>query len=276
MNVAESLNEIVEKEKYVAKELKSLVSNVTDEQESVIPDRFSKLREVNNLQKSIVRQNMHNAMSPISAISGYLELINLALSNEPDVKQIQHYRKQIEEGVQQVNVILEQLMELYNDQHSADVSEQEEGFVDVNLNWLVEEVTARIDSSIGSFTFRNINEPMYVRTDLFACKLIIFNLMNFAAKCAGKDKNIELTASENDGMAVLSIKFYASLRKKTDLINVMQADLKTQPCEVCSENSFNEGLLTSRKLTAQVNGNMFFEHLEDDQVKINLHIPLAG
>lgn len=276
MNVAEGLDEVVEKEQFVAKELKSIVSKVAEKQEPVVPDRFSKLREVNNLQKSIVRQNMHNAMSPISAISGYLELINLALSNEPDVKQIQHYRKQIEEGVQQVNVILEQLTELYNDQHSAATGEQDEGFVDVNLNWMVEEVADRIDSSIGSFTFQNIKEPLYVCTDLFACKLIIFNLMNFAAKCAGKDKNIELTASEKDGMAVLSIKFYASLRKKTDLIKVMQADLKTKGCEACSDNSFNEGLLTSRKLTAQVNGNMFFEHLENDLVNIDLHIPIAG
>jgi homospermidine synthase len=86
-----------------------------------LKDKYSKLKSVHQLQKSIVRQNMHNAMSPLSAISGYLELINMSLMTEPDIEQIDFYRKKIESGINEVNTIIEQLQGIYSDESDSTI-----------------------------------------------------------------------------------------------------------------------------------------------------------
>lgn len=55
--------------------IKQLVEQIVESVSSVgyqgeveqLRDKYSKLKTVHQLQKSIVRQNMHNAMSPLSA-----------------------------------------------------------------------------------------------------------------------------------------------------------------------------------------------------------------
>lgn len=81
-------------------------------------ERYKKLRILNKLQKNIVRQSMHNAMSPISAISGYLELMNMSLDRNMDVERIDRYREKIENGLNELNAILEQLHETFSERES--------------------------------------------------------------------------------------------------------------------------------------------------------------
>ena len=78
--------------------------------------QYKKLRALHKLQKKIVRKNMHDAMSPISAISGYLELMNLTLDNDADVERIERYRQKIKSGIHELNTIIEQLHERFSEE----------------------------------------------------------------------------------------------------------------------------------------------------------------
>lgn len=112
------------------------------EKEEIIPSDFSllerrrvvgqykKLRALHKLQKKMVRKNMHDAMSPISAISGYLELMNLTLDQDADVERIERYRQKIKSGIHELNTIIEQLHDRFSEEdemaafNSAVVSEE--------------------------------------------------------------------------------------------------------------------------------------------------------
>ena len=271
MNLADGLRSVEKKENQVVEDLESLLSQILKKEKQEGKNRFDKLRGVHKLQKSIVRQNMHNAMSPISAISGYLELINLSLSHEPDVKQIEHYRKQIEAGIGQVNKILEQLMEIYSDE-SDSISEESEVLLDVDLNWVVQEVCKQMHCSGPNIGFNFSAQPLYVRTDLFMTKLIIFNLISYVAKCSSGKDSIELKTSKSNNMAVFSLEFEASEKKVNELTEIMSMEMNEGSKGI---NSFNEGILKSRTLVQQIDGFLDFQSEKDEKPTISLHIPFS-
>lgn len=273
MNFDESFREVVEKEHKVADELESLVSDLFVGEDS-LDDRFSKLRDVHQLQKSIVKQNMHNAMSPISAISGYLELINMSLSNNPDVKQIEHYRKQIEAGVKQVNVILEQLMEIYSDESDV-ISSGRQSMIDVDLNWIVSEVCHQMHNVDPNIEFKRNSSLLHIHTDLFMAKLIIFNLISFAIKCSPSEERVEVATSKTDNTAIFSVLFKVSPKKKGELSQLMSDSGESTDDEIY-QNSFNEGLITSRNLAAQIDSQLDFHCVNEDKATLNLSIPLCN
>ena len=101
------------------KELESTFSLV--ERKKAI-GQYKKLRALHKLQKKIVRKNMHDAMSPISAISGYLELMDLTLDNDADVERIERYRQKIKSGIHELNTIIEQLHERFSDEEVSALS----------------------------------------------------------------------------------------------------------------------------------------------------------
>ncbi|NGP87425.1 hypothetical protein [Fodinibius halophilus] len=74
-----------------------------------------KLEAVYKLQKRLVQKNMHKAMSPISAISGYLELMKLFLEKGGDTVKLEKYRAKIEEGVGELSEIIEDLYEAFEE-----------------------------------------------------------------------------------------------------------------------------------------------------------------
>ncbi|MCW9705398.1 hypothetical protein [Fodinibius salsisoli] len=88
--------------------------------------RYHCLREIHDLQKKMIRQNMHKAMSPISAISGYLELMKIFLQNDAKSSKIEHYRSRIEEGVDELGEIIEELHDVFD--------EEEENYTQIILD----------------------------------------------------------------------------------------------------------------------------------------------
>lgn len=274
MSLSESFRDVFQKENNVAEELQNIVSEINENDNYQLNNRFRKLRDVHQLQKSIVKQKMHNAMSPISAISGYLELINISLSNEPDVKQIEHYRKQIEAGVNQVNVILEQLMKIYSDE-SDQIASGQEVLLDVDLNWVVSEVCNEMNCAGPDVYFDRSDNPLHIRTDLFMAKLIIFNMISFAVKCTSKEELLQIKTSAGEDEAIFSVCFDVSQKKKEELIEMMSKDCCYGNLNGKPLNSFNDGLCKSRKLAMQMNGVIWVDDYKDELLKLNLSIPLS-
>lgn len=74
-----------------------------------IADEFQKLRPALELRDKMVREYMHNAMSPISAISGYLELMQMFLQDDVDAERVERYRSKIQKGISELSDIIEGL-----------------------------------------------------------------------------------------------------------------------------------------------------------------------
>lgn len=284
MQLAKSIKE----ENADGSRVKDLVGSVVNLAGSVVSDsyrdtfsdktkehRLKKLESLHKLQGSIVKQNMHNAMSPISAISGYLELINMSLFDDPDVEQIEYYRKKIESGVNEVNNIIEQLQQIYAQEMAAS-SEENEEMIEVDLNWMIQEVSDQMHFSNTNIEINRNAAPLHVKTDLFIAKLIIFNLINYAAKSSSKGQLIELNSNIEQDAATLSIVFNTSDKKVHDLAHIFQFSGQKAAISEVEQNSFNEGLINSIKLAKEIYSGISFLKTENEVVMLKLTMPLAG
>ncbi len=251
------------------------VSNLSYPSEiELLKEKYVKLKTVHQLQKSIVQQNMHNAMSPLSAISGYLELINLALLSNPDLKQIESYRKKIEDGIVEVNTIIAQLQNIYNDETDNLLVEETEHLLDVDLNWLVREVCEKMHFTNSEVLLNTKIISLHVRTDIFITKLIVFNLIKYAIKCNINNNPIEVTTNSSLNYATFEVKFSVLDAKKIEIGQVIRkANSSVKDFEVV--NSLNEGLLTSVKLAKEINGQVNHLCYKEGLIFIKLSIPKA-
>lgn len=278
MQVAEKNMQVQNEEK-----IKQLVEQIVESVSTVgypgeierLKEKYTKLKTVHQLQKSIVRQNMHNAMSPLSAISGYLELINLSLLSNPDLDQIEYYRKKIETGIQEVNTIIEQLQGIYNDESDNLLIDDVEQLLNVDLNWLVREVCNKMHFTDTDIKLNMKTISLHVQTDIFITKLIIFNLINYAIKSNCKKEPIELLTDTTSTHATFEVKFDVVDAKKIEIAHVIKkANSITENYE--SENSFDEGLLTSVKLAREINSAINCLSLQQGKAHIKLSIPKAS
>lgn len=237
--------------------------------DSGIRQQYNKLKSVHELQRCIARQNMHNAMSPMSAVSGYLELLNHSLSNNSDEQKINYYRERIESGLMEVNLILEQLQEMYSD---SSVQELEDSNiqVDVDLNWMLDEVLNQLNGHKYSINRDESSNPVYVHTDLFMCKLIVLNMLRYAENASLRDSEIKLKTSEAGGEAQLSVIFELTAPKKEQLLSLM--DMGKAEAE---NDSFSEGLINCKKLAGQINGEIRIMSAMGTTVMIKLIVPAA-
>lgn len=236
-------------------------------------DNFNKIVGVHRLQRSIVKQNMHNAMSPISAISGYLELINMSLLGNPDVEKIESYRKKIESGVAEVNSIIEQLQDIYSQDLITSGPDTQK--VEVDLNWLITDVLDNMYGRRDLIELDTAKEPLHISTDLFIAKLIIFNLINYAGKVALRSEGVHISSDKEAGSAVLMIEFTASEQKRTELASLFRNSDNSRLPEGIEENSFNDGILSSISLAEEIDANLTFMSVKSGQVVLKLSVEKA-
>lgn len=251
-----------------------VISNLYVDRNLKRKDSFSRLKCVHKLQRSIVRQNMHNAMSPISAISGYLELINMSLSQEPDVEQIEYYRKKIEDGIQEVNTIMEQIQGIYSDE-TDNCCKESDTMLDVDLNWIVHEVCTQNRFMEQNVEFSTNTNPLHIHTDIFIAKLILFNLISYAVKNSPKNEIVEISTNKRGETASFSIAFQVHERKIEELKAIVTGKGLCDLDEHVLENSFNEGLMNSTHLAREIEGVISFLHVHGGLAKLKLTIPLA-
>lgn len=262
--------------------IKQLVEQIVDSVSNVgypgeierLKVKYTKLKTVHQLQKSIVRQNMHNAMSPLSAISGYLELINMKLSSDPDLDQIEYYRTKIESGIQEVNTIIEQLQGIYNDETDTLLIDEVEQLLDVDMNWLIREVCSKMHFTETDINFNMKSVALHVQTDIFITKLIIFNLINYAIKCNCEKQPIDLITDKTESFATFEVKFDVVDSKKIEIAHVIKK-ANSLNGDLDIDNSFDEGLLTSVKLAKEIKSSINFLGIQKGKAHIKLSIPLA-
>lgn len=238
-----------------------------------LKQKFAQLRIIQQLQKSIVKQNMHNAMSPLSAISGYLELIDMSLNENADVDQIEYYRKKIESGIKEVNTIIGQLQQVYND----DLGHMPEGdeLLVVDLNWMVRDVCNEMHFEDSNVELKTTLKPLHTATDLYITKLILFKMISYASKCSSQEEVLQLQTKACDNMATFSVKFRVSDKKKEEIKEVIECTHITDSCESIMNNSLNEGLFASTRLIKQVGGAINFEVVDESFGMLQLSLPLS-
>lgn len=164
----------------------------------------NRLEHEAQVSKKMMRLTSHDLMSPINAITGYLDLMKYSLDAGVDPDKLSHYRIQIKNGISDLSAIVQQLKEL------ALVEEEELTLpCEIEVNWVVRQICeimegaalAKEHTMVGTFS----PTPAFVNADIGHLKRIVYNLIDNAIKYTPRGGRIHVIvkALENDVMVIV-------------------------------------------------------------------------
>lgn len=235
--------------------------------------KYRKLSFIHDLHKQTVRHYLHDVMSPLSAASGYLELLKAnSGSSNPEPENIQRYSQKIEEGLNEVAFIVEQLHDMFRIENEA----EEDLLPELDINWLAGEVTEIACSSeelnASSVKLHQQSEQVHVEADLFQLKLIIYNMVKAADQFTTTGSTIEIETSEEDGNAVLKVGCRGEAVENNEFVSLFEKSKRG----VGSNAGIGEALDITHKIASQIGGTISLEATEGVLPSVSLIMPLSG
>lgn len=152
---------------------------------------YKKLKELEELRDNLVHMIVHDMRQPVTALSGYLQILNTHSANCPDID-----KKIIDESYGVTQILIEMISSLL------DVSKFEEGKMKINktqcnLSELVEEAVHTFDilKSNRKIEVINSEEDVTCMCDEELIKRVLINLIGNAVKFTPDGGNIQITLS---------------------------------------------------------------------------------
>jgi len=224
--------------------------------------KFKNLKATHDLQNRTVRHFMHNIMSPLSAVSGYLELLSNNLPESEQGEKLDRYTGNISEGLNQIGFLLEQLHEIVKEDDST-VEESESPVVE--LNWLVNEVVKIASNTSGRnssvINFNRSDKPVFVKAELFQLKLMIYNFVT-TAECLSIGKNrleIEMNHYETD--FALLIKSSGEIAADEFFMKILDTrELVRLSDELDEDSAILKGLKICAQIAEQIEGQILIDN----------------
>lgn len=208
--------------------------------------------------KNAVMNISHDLRTPLTAISGYMDL----LDREEKSQVVEQYIEVIRERVDNMRVLTEELF-----RYSVVMSSQELVFEDVNITNVLEDA---LISFYGTFEQKGIEpeitmpeKTVIARVDSSALMRIFSNIISNAVKYSNVDFVVEL---KDDGELIFS-------NEAPGLNPVMTEKLFDRFYTVeASRNSTGLGLSIAKHLMESMNGSIGAEYREG-RLYIVLHLP---
>lgn len=164
-------------------------------------DKSVSFEQISNLQKVVVRQNLHQMVSPLNAIQGYLELLDASAEVEPNAKQ-KYYKKQIETGLNELHNILKHIHSLYEGQESSPMKAEVESpkdaviaskltssqlkpskqLLDVDVNWIIREGVKQVEGSDVFVSCNLANTHTHIEADVFLLRVVFHGLFTLCSR----------------------------------------------------------------------------------------------
>ncbi|MEX2601704.1 MAG: hypothetical protein WD355_08655 [Balneolaceae bacterium] len=209
------------------------------------------MKLVHDLQKSTVRHCIHKVKSPVSAISGYLELLTNTVSSGQGEQNIERYSKKISDGLHEVSFLLEQLQELYNSDYETADSE----FPAVDLNWLAADVAdifnGSSDLNAARVSLDRAEQQIFVQANLIQIKLIIYNLIRATDQATSDQSEIKITTEVVKREAVVHVQANSD---SSEPKKVSGENSKKNPFTHNKDKVISTGLEISRRMAEQMDG----------------------
>lgn len=150
------------------------------------------IRKILELQRMVVQQNLHQMVSPLNAIQGYLELMDNA-SNANQKEKKKYYKQQIETGLEEMHKILQHIHELYE---TKDPGAQESGYVDdvvdllqtthhyldVDLNWIIRAGVNKMDCWTVFLNMDLAEVGTHIIADVYLIRVVVHEFLQFISQ----------------------------------------------------------------------------------------------
>jgi len=239
--------------------------------------KYKHLKAVHQLQNRTVRHFMHNVMSPLSAVSGYLELLMNNLHGSEQQEKLTRYSGNIGDGLNEIGFLLEQLHDIYKeDDYEGSTSDQPV----VELNWLVNEVKEIISNSTelkaSDITFIELGEPVFVKAELFQIKLMIYNLITIADSFSSSSGALEVEVDRDESEFALLIRSTGEHIPDPSLRELFEArEIMRLTEDVEGEGQILLGLKICAQISDQINGRIIMDKRDRKTPQFILTAPVA-
>lgn len=247
-----------------------------DEAES-LKKKFKSLKATHDLQNRTVRHFMHNIMSPLSAVSGYHELLSNNLDNADEEGKLNRYAGNIGDGLNQIGFLLEQLHEIFKE---GDIADDESAIPVVELNWLVNEVINIVSNSSGikssGIHFKQSDTPAFVKAELFQLKLMIYNLVTTADCLSSGDRCLEIEVTHDGSDFALLIKSPGRMAVDESFMKIFENCELVRLSDGLDESSKHlSGLKICAQIAGQIEGQIILDKRGRSFPQFILTAPMA-
>lgn len=227
-------------------------------------------------QNRMLGLSMHDIMSPITAINGYLDLMNSCLNLNDEKNPIAEYSRQIQRGVTDISVILHQLRETSRERFDAGTALIP---FDVDLNWIAEEVSEIMQGAAYGYhhelVFQGFDRPVYVSVDLPHVKRIIYNFISNSMRYTPEGGKIQVSVKEEETEAILSITDNGIGIPEDKLASIFEMHQCVNNVDLYNKRSTGLGLFVNAELAKKLGGRIRVESRLGMGTTFHLHLPVS-
>ena len=248
-------------------DLQEVLKESGRDQSTVEETSQERFRDLYHLQKISGENFVHNSMSPLSTISGYLELMDLGFEAGLSTDKMQTYRRKIEKGVNELGFILEQMQELF--------SRKDSTLMDLNADWIIEDVKSKLHNSARFqgqvLSIVGEDRSVYVVADPFQMRMCIYNLLMVSARFADQSEPIEISAKSRNSLGEIRIRF-RSESLNNDTLQYFQRLIDRKERDSVLKRSDELKISISSKYAREMNGDI--ELIKRDEISYEFKIKL--
>jgi len=161
--------------------------------------RREKLEQQAQISKKMMSLTSHDLMSPINAITGYLDLMKYSLDAGVDPERLYHYRMQIKNGINDLSAIVHHLRDLAHAEEDEDLTLA----CEIEVNWVVRSICEIMEGAAMAKEHVLISTfsptPAFVHADIAQLKRIVYNLIDNAIKYTPRGGRIHVMVKSLDG-----------------------------------------------------------------------------
>ncbi|MBP3191983.1 sensor histidine kinase [Natronogracilivirga saccharolytica] len=262
------------------------IDDILDQNDSGASPVFSLLKQINDLasrqkqsehqaevSKKMLSMTSHDLMSPINAITGYLDLMKHSLDAGVDPDQLADYRMRIKSGISDLSAIVQNLRELAHSESVEDASLP----CEVDINWVVREVCEIMDGAavakehvlISTFT----STPAHVNADIPQLKRVIYNLVSNAIKYTHRGGLIRVNVRKERNEVKVIVRDNGIGIPEEEHCNIFKPNNKLQSCGTEDEPSSGLGLYICSRFAEAMNGYLTVESEQNKGSVFTLHLP---
>jgi signal transduction histidine kinase len=238
---------------------------------------YEKKRELEQIQEynqNLLSITAHDLSSPLTAVSGYLEMIDEYLGNKESTTKLYHYYKRIQAGVSDVSDMLSQLNE---------VVKLKKGFsslnsVKVEANGVIKEVCDLLEANATKKEIGlevEVKGEAHINADVVKFKRVIYNLVTNAIKYSHKQQPIYVLTDTNNEQLYIHIRDSGPGIPEEDMNTIFDPFVRHRS-EESNVTSYGLGLYISSYFTELMDGRIIAESKTGEGSTFTVIMPLAS
>lgn len=219
------------------------------------------------LQKKILHQSLHDLQSPLSAVSGYVELMKICTEGDKDFTKIDRYRRNIQSGVDEVNEIIEQIR--YLEMKTAE--DERSGDYDVSLSWFLGDLCFQASSFVESKKQKVIciesASEYYLKKNISLIRLFLYSIIITMLKFMPKNGIMKLSYEVYESGVAITFSGKEFVRSASKILNEILTDSGSM-FSVVEEDDGTLAAQTMGRAMNQLHCSLSSESKDKAEVKI--------